>query len=201
MMVRMRWLEVSTQVYSLRLPLALPSTTQPCSSSVASFIPSLPHCCCQINRSTQEAERAGTPGTSCHLGESTGLGNGETTWSRPADPDEGCLHGSTTPVLSRRTGQKVLAELLIAYPPEASPSLNPGAVCRARKFFCMIAIVTRRIYKLHSWSTFCRLPFQNSQTDSGVSLSGALCGLHISSWLPVFRLLPSPLPGGSQAQD
>lgn len=130
-------------------------------------------------------------------------GDGEATWSRPADPDEGCLHVSTTPVLLRRTGRRVLAELLIACPPEASPSLSPGAVCRARKFFCMIAIVTRRIYKLHSRSTFCRLPFQNSQTDSGVSLSGALCGLHVSSWLPVelvFRPLPSPLPGGTQAR-
>lgn len=163
-------------------PLALPSTKRPCSSSVASFIPSLPHCCCQINRSRQEAERAGTPGTSCHLGKSTGLGMG-----RRLGPglQTRMRAVSTTPVLLRRTGRRVLAELLIACPPEASPSLSPGAVCRARKFFCMIAIVTRRIYKLHSRSTFCRLPFQNSQTDSGVSLSGALCGLHVSSWLPV----------------
>ena len=68
----------------------------------------------------------------------------------------------------------------------------------------MIAIVTGRIYKLRSWSTFCQFPFQDSQTDSSVSLRGALCCLHISSWLPVwllFRLLPGPLPGGAQAQD
>ena len=200
MMVRMRWLEVSTQGLfppsSPRSPFHNAALLEFCC-----FIHSLPPSLLLPDKQKQAGSRGQGRQALPVIGQKHRPGDGETTWSRPADPDEGCLHISTTPVLSRRTGQRVLAELLIACPPGASPSLSPGAVCRARKFFCMIAIVTRRIYKLHSRSTFCRLPFQNSQTDSGVSLSGALCGLHISSWLPVFRLLPSPLPGGAQAQD
>lgn len=59
-------------------PSSSPSIPLPHTSlaRVASFIPSPPCCCHQINRSRQEGERAGMPGSCCLLGKSTGLGVG-----------------------------------------------------------------------------------------------------------------------------
>ena len=71
----------------------------------------------------------------------------------------------------------------------ASPSLRTGWVCRVRKSFCRIAIVTGCVYiKLHSWSTLCQFPFQNSQSHAGVSLSRAPRSLHISTSVPMWLL-------------